>query len=111
MLLISFLVTRQARAETPQDLLPSRPVLHSLAAGECAPLGPSCRCFDHDALAVIAGEITASKECRYELGEYKAFAEVKKEKPWYEEMTFTTSTLVIGVGMAGVLGYFLGAKR
>lgn len=103
-LLISFLVTNQATAQQTNDL-------RSLTVDECTRAQVHCTCFNDASLAKIAGQIRLSTTCQYDLAQYKDYSKAMDDNAWYTDTTFVVAGTVVGVSLAGVLGYLIGARK
>lgn len=85
--------------------------MHSINPSECLNSLDVCRCFHSDALDSIARNIRESQVCQFELEESRHFVATVEENPWYVEPTFVVSGVVVGVSLAGVLGYLVGSRK
>ena len=65
-----------------------------------------CSCLTDRSLNLIADELEESKYLRYELAEYKNFADYIKVKAWYNDSTLVYS----GLAGALILGAVIGAS-
>lgn len=101
---MSFLIANQAVGQTQSD-----DALKSYMPADCMPLH-GCVCYQSAALDKIAKRLHDAKECDYEREELKKYAEETQIDAWYHDATFVWGSVIVGVSLVGVLGYWVGAK-
>jgi hypothetical protein len=108
-LLTIFLTADPAQSQILNDA--PNTTLHSFLPAQCIADELACACFTPDAVAYIAEEIRDADTSRYEIEQYKNYAANAEKQAWYSDPTLVVGGMVVGISVAGVIGYLIGSRK
>lgn len=83
----------------------------AITPSDCIQNNLECACLTPPNLKKVSQLIIDQEFCRIELSQYKNLSREQTEAAWYTDTTFVVGGVIVGVSLAGVLGYWIGSHK